>query len=236
MRLLRRADAGCVRDRRDVLLARQGDHDEGQPPHRLRPRGQDLLQGRLRQAPGAVRRLGRQRQQWLVRSVQQDRVAAGVATRRDHRGPTPLPRTPPRARDGRFGQRYLQLPLAERCDRGRLDARDDSRGRQDVWRRRKAQGHQGGQPGVHLLAHLSGDHQLLQDKWPVRSDDDGHRPQCGSDGPAGRGVRLARQDVRDSRGRRRQHRRCRHRRGAADRERGSRRHLAHVHRQGRTDP
>lgn len=154
VRLLRRADAGCVRDRRDVLLARQGDHDEGQPPHRLRPRGQDLLQGRLRQAPGAVRRLGRQRQQWLVRSVQQDRVAAGVATRRDHRGPTPLPRTPPRARDGRFGQRYLQLPLAERCDRGRLDARDDSRGRQDVWRRRKAQGHQGGQPGVHLRASI----------------------------------------------------------------------------------
>ena len=47
-----------------------------QPPHRLRPRGEDLLQGRLRQAPGAVRRTGRQRQQRAGRSLQQDRVAA----------------------------------------------------------------------------------------------------------------------------------------------------------------
>lgn len=61
-------------------------------------------------------------------------------------------------------------------------------------------------------------------------------PNVGLMAQQAEGVRLARQDVRDSRGRRRQHRRCRHRRGAADRERGSRRHLAHVHRQGRTDP
>ncbi len=53
-------------------------------PHRLRPRRQGLLQGRVRQAPEAVRRTGRQRQQRLVRPVQQDRVAAGVTARRDH--------------------------------------------------------------------------------------------------------------------------------------------------------
>ena len=47
-------------------------------PHRLRPRRQDLLQGRLRQAPGAVRRTRRQRQQRVGRSLQQDRDAARV--------------------------------------------------------------------------------------------------------------------------------------------------------------
>ena len=45
----------------------------------------------------------------------------------------------------------------------------------------------------------------------VRSDDHGHRPQRRPDGAAGRGVRLTRQDLRDSRGRRRQHRGPRHR-------------------------
>ncbi len=52
-RVLRAADRGRVQDRRDVLTARQGDDDESQPPHRLRPLREGLLQGRLRQAPGA---------------------------------------------------------------------------------------------------------------------------------------------------------------------------------------
>ena len=83
-------------------------------------------------------------------------------------------------------------------------------------------------PESHLLPHLPGDHQLLQDQRPVRPDDHGHRPQRRPDGAAGRGVRLARQDLRDPRGRRRQHRRPRHRRSAADAERRGGRHLAHV--------
>ncbi len=53
VRVLRAADRGRVQDRRDVLAARQGDDDEGQPPHRLRPLREGLLQGRVRQAPGA---------------------------------------------------------------------------------------------------------------------------------------------------------------------------------------
>ena len=53
-------------------------------------------------------------------------------------------------------------------------------------------------------------------------DDHGHRAQRRTDGAEGRGVRLARQDLRGSRGRRRQHRGPRHRRGAADAERGNR--------------
>ena len=54
-----------------------------------------------------------------------------------------------------------ELPFAQRRHRGRLDARDDPAGRQDVRRRRSDQGHQGGEPRVHLLPHLPGDHQLL---------------------------------------------------------------------------
>ena len=76
----------------------------------------------------------------------------------------------------------------------------------------------------------------LQDQRRVRSGDHGYRPQCRPDGAEGRGVRLARHDVRDSRGRRCQHRGHRHRRGAADAECGNRRHLAHVCHQGRSDP
>ncbi len=58
-------------------------------------------------------------------------------------------------------QGHLELPFALRRDRGRLDAGDDPRGRQDVRRRRKAQGHQGRQPRVHVLPDLPGDDQLL---------------------------------------------------------------------------
>ena len=48
----------------------------------------------------AVRRTRRRRQQRFVRSLQQNRVAAGIATRGDHRRPAPLPRTPPRIGHG----------------------------------------------------------------------------------------------------------------------------------------
>ena len=56
---------------------------------------------------------------------------------------------------------HHQLPLAQRRDRGRLDARDDPARRQDVRRRRADQGHQGGQPRVHVLPDLPGDDQLV---------------------------------------------------------------------------
>ena len=113
VRLLRRADRRRLQDRRDVLTARQGDHDEGVAPHRVRPRGEDLLQGRLRQAPEAVRRAGCRRQQRPVRSLRQDRVAARLAARRDHPRPARLPRAPARAGHGGFGQGHHQLPLTQ---------------------------------------------------------------------------------------------------------------------------
>ena len=78
VRVLRRADRGRVQDRRDVLAARQGDDDEGQPSDRVRPLREGLLQGRLRQAPGGARRAGCERQQRHGRPLQQDRVAAVV--------------------------------------------------------------------------------------------------------------------------------------------------------------
>ena len=161
VRLLRAADRGRLQDRRDVLAARQGDDDEGQPPHRLRPCGEGLLQGRVRQAPEGARRARRQRQQRDVRSVRQDRDAACVAARGDHPGHPRRPRAPPRAGHGRFGKGHHELPLTQRRDRRRLDAGDDPARRQDVRRRRADQGHQGGEPRVHVLAHLPGDDQLL---------------------------------------------------------------------------
>ena len=94
-RVLRGTDAGRLRDRRDVLTPRQGDDDESLAPDRLRPRRQGVLQGRLRQAPGALRRTGRRREQRIGRSVHQDRVVARVAARGDHPRPARLPRTPP---------------------------------------------------------------------------------------------------------------------------------------------
>ena len=65
-------DGRCVQDRRDVLAARQGDDDEGEPPDRVRPLRQGLLQGRVRQAPGCARRTRRERQQRDGRPLQQD--------------------------------------------------------------------------------------------------------------------------------------------------------------------
>ena len=152
------------------------------------------------------------------------------------RRPPRLPRAPAGARDGRFRQGHHQLPFAQRRHRRRVDAGDDPRRRQDVRRRRPAEGSQGGHAREHVRAHLPGDDQLLQVARRVRPADDGHRAQRRPDGAAGGGIRLARQDLRDSRGRRGQHHRPRHRRGAADAERRGGRHLAHVPGQGCGDP
>ena len=91
-------------------------------------------------------------------------------------------------------------------------------------------------PEIDLRPHLPGDDQLLQVARRFDPEDHGHGAQRGPDGAAGRGIRLARQDLRDHRGRRGQHHRPRHRRGAAEPERGAGRHLAHVPGQGRRDP
>ena len=70
-----------------------------------------------------------------------------VKQRRDHARPARLPRAPPGTGDGRLGQGHHQLPLAQRRHRRRLDAGHDPRRRQDVGRRRPAEGSQGGDAG-----------------------------------------------------------------------------------------
>ena len=222
--------------RRDVLAARQGHDDEGVAPDRVRPLRADLLQGSVREARRAVREPRRERQQRHGRPVQQDRHPARIAARRDHARPPRLPGAPAGTRDGRFGQGHHQLPFAQRRHRRRIDAGDDPRRRQDVRRRRPAEGSQGGHAGEHVRAHLPGDHQLLQVARRIRPAHDGHRAERRPDGAAGGGIRLARQDLRDPGGRRGQHHRPGHRRGAADAERRGGRHLAHVPGQGRGDP
>ena len=159
-----------------------------------------------------------------------------VAARRDHARHPRLPRAPAGTRDGRFGQGHHELPFAQRRHRRCVDAGDDPRRRQDVRRRRPPEGSQGGDAREHLRPHLPGGHQLLQMAWRIRSAHHGHRAQRRPDGAAGRGIRLARQDLRDPGRRRGQHRRPRHRRGAAVAERRGGRHLAHVPGQGRADP
>ena len=67
-----------------------------------------------------------------------------VAARGDHGRPPRLPRAPARTGDGRFRQGHHQLPFAQRRHRRRVDAGDDPRRRQDVRRRRQAEGGQGG--------------------------------------------------------------------------------------------
>jgi len=67
----------------------------------------------VRQAPGAVRRTGRQRQQRAVRSLRQDRVAACIATRRNHPRPARLPRAPSRTGHGGLGKGNLELPFPQ---------------------------------------------------------------------------------------------------------------------------
>ena len=231
-RILRKGDRRRAQVRRDVLAARQGHHDEGVAPHRVRPLREDLLQGRVRQARQAVRRAGRQRQQRHGQPVRQDRHPAAEQAGRNQERSARLPRTPPRAGDGGLGQGHHQLPFAQRRHRGRIDAGHDPQRRQDVGRGRPPERGQGRDAGIDLCAHLSGDDQLLQVARQFRSQDHGYGAQCRPDGPAGRGIRLARQDLRNPRGRRRQHHRPRHRRSSDERERGTGRHLAHVPGQG----
>ena len=118
-----------------------------------------------------------------------------LEARRDHPRYARLPRASPRTGDGRLGQGHHQPACAQRRDRGRLDAGHDPHRRQDVGRRRPSEGHQGRDPGEHVRPHLPGDHQLLQDQRQLRPGHDGHGAQRRADGPAGRGIRLARQDL-----------------------------------------
>ena len=237
MRVLRRADGGRVQDRRDVLAARQGDDDEGVAPHRLRARG--ARSSTRTPSPSTAScstnwaststtawSTSTTRSSELPRS-QRDEIMRDLHACHEHRPELAMV-------DSAKGISNFHSPNDVIVDAS-MPAMIRAGGK--MWGADgRHEGHQGGESRVHVRPHLPGDDQLLQDQRRLRSGDDGHRAQRRPDGAAGRGIRLARQDLRDSRGRRGQHRRPRHRRSAADAERRTRRHLAHVQGQGRGDP
>ncbi len=71
--------------------------------------------------------------------------------------------------------------------------------RPDVGTRRQAARHHGRDPGSRLRAAVSDGHRGLQGQRRVRSQDHGLGPERRLDGAEGRGIRLARQDLRSAR-------------------------------------
>ena len=160
---------------------------------------------------GARRRVGVNPNDGLGALLTGDRGAPGRRARRDPRGDRRRLRERPGARDGRLRPRDHEPARPQRRDHRRLDARGDPRLRPDVERRRRAAGHEVRDPRPLLRAALRRDGRPLPRARRVRPGDDGHDPERRADGAGRRGVRLARQDVRD-RGRRARPRRRRRRR------------------------
>ena len=94
-------------------------------------------------------------------------------------------------------------------------------------------GHQGGHPRLVVRRRLRRGRRRLPRPRRVRPGDHGLGPERRAHGAAGRGVRLARQDLRDPRRRHRARREPRRRRRDAARGRGGRR-LARLPGEGRT--
>jgi isocitrate dehydrogenase len=130
-----------AQDRRDVLAARQGHHDEGLAPHRVRPlRAIFYKEAFAKHAKLFASWASTSTTAWSICTTRSP--ACPRAAGRDQGRPARLPRAPPRAGHGRLGQGHHQLPLAQR-HRRRLHARHDPQRRQDVGRRRPPEGRQG---------------------------------------------------------------------------------------------
>ena len=114
----------------------------------------------------------------------------------------------PRAGHGRLRPRHHQPARAERHHHRRVDAADDPRLRADVERGRRAAGH--ARPSSPTRRY-AGVYDAVIERLPgprrVRPGHDGLGAQRRAHGAEGRGVRLARQDVRDPRRRHRARRR-----------------------------
>ena len=136
---------------------------------------------------------------------------------------------------GRFGQGRHQPARAQRRDRRRVDAGAGPLVGPGLERRGRAAGHEVRDSRLELCGALPGDDRSLPCPRRLRPGDDGHHAQRRADGPEGRGIRLARQDLRD-RGAGRGARGRPERLHAARARRRGRRHLAHVPGQGRPDP
>ncbi len=231
-RVPRRADGGRQGERRAVLDPPEGHDDEGLRPDPLRPRGDDVLRRRVRQARRHLRPPRSQPQRRTGRRARPRRDiarcrAGGDRSRRRSRAGIGCC-----ARDGRLRPRHHQPARAERHHHRRVDAADDPRLREDVERGRRPAGHVGRHPRLVVRRCVRRGRRRLPGQRRVRPRDHGLGAQRRPHGSAGRGVRVARQDLRD-RGRR--HRACRQprrRRGDAARRRGRRR-LARVPGEGR---
>ena len=200
-RVLREADRRRQGQGRAAVAAPEGDDDEGVRPDHVRPRRRGVLPGRLRRSTRRrSTQLGVDPDNGIgdvyakIQTLPADQRAAIEA---DIAGRL---RDAAAAGDGRLEQGHHQPARAERRDHRRVDAGGDPRLGPDVGTRRQAARHEGDDPGPLLRRHLPGGHRRLQAARRVRRADDGHRVERRADGAEGRGIRLARQDVRDSRG------------------------------------
>ncbi len=164
--LLRRADRGRAQDRRDVLAARQGDHDEGLAPDRVRPRREGLLQGRLRQARASCSTswASTSTTAWSDLYSKIEALPAVQARGRDHRATLHAchEHRPELAMvDSAKGISNLHSPNDVIVDAS-MPAMIRIGGKM-YGRRRPHQGHQGRDPGIDLRPDLPGNDQLLQD-------------------------------------------------------------------------
>ncbi len=197
---------------RAVLGAPEGHDDEGLRPDHLRPRRAGVLPDALR----AVRRAAGRRRHLPERRArcppQRGRRPAPRATAIKAAVDAGLAEGPADGH-GRLRPRHHQPARPLRRDRRRLDARDDPHRRPDVGPRRRRGRHPGGDPGLLLRRRLPGRHRRLPRPRRPRPGHDGLGAQRRPDGPGRRGVRLARQDLRDpggrhGPGRQRRRRRC----------------------------
>ena len=217
---------------RAVLGAPQGHDDEGLRPDHLRPRRAGVL-------PGAVRGAGRAAARARPRPEQRPRPASSPAPRssatRASRSSTPskqgLADGPELAMvDSDKGITNLHVPSDVIVDAEH--ARDDPHLGPHVGSRRRGGRHPRGDPRLVVRRDLPGRHRRLPRARRLRPLHDGLGAQRRADGARGRGVRLARQDLRDREGRHRPRRRPGRQRAARAR-RGARRHLARLPDQGR---
>ena len=152
---------------------------------------------------------------------------------RDPRGDRRRLRRRPGAGDGRLRPRDHEPARAQRRDHRRLDAGGDPRLGADVERRRRAAGHEVRDPRPLLRGAVRRDRRGLPRARRVRPGDDGHDAERRPDGAGGRGVRLARQDVRDRRRRARSAWSTTAATTLLEHDGRGGRHLAHVPDQGR---
>ena len=220
--------------RRAVLGPPQGDDDEGLRPDHLRPRRHRVLPRGLRDVRRAARGRGPQPEQRPRRHPGRSRRARRT-----------VPRSRPRSRPAIAAGPALAMVDS---DRGitNLHVPSDVIVDASMPAMIRTSGHMWGPDGqeADTLAVIpdssyAGIYQVVHRRLPrprrLRPDHDGLGAQRRADGPGRRGVRLARQDLRDRGRRHRARGRQRGRRADRARRRG-RRHLARLPDQGRAGP